>query len=124
MRKYIISWEEVSKTDIYESYGVKVESNQSNWQDIQIIDNNIALKSCSPRTNYGRDHVDNYVREVRCYRCNILGHISSTCRVDLKEKTSIGGSKGIVDNNHRLIYIIYIYIYIYIYASELGKYDI
>ena len=58
--------------------------------------------SCSPRTNYGRGHVDNYVREVRCYRCNILGHIRCTCRVDVKEKTSISGSKRIVDN-HRLI---------------------
>ena len=47
------------------------------------------------------NYVDNYVREVRCYRCNILGHISSTCRVDVKEITSINGSKGIVDN-HRL----------------------
>ena len=58
--------------------------------------------SYSPRKNYGRGHVDNYIREVRCYRCNILGHISSTCRVDVKEKISISGSNGIVDS-HQLI---------------------
>ena len=102
LRKCIDSWEEVSKTDTYESYGVKVGSSQRNWQDGQIIDRNVSLRSCSPRTNYGRGHVDNYIREVRCSRCNILGHISSTCRVDLKEKTSISGSNESVDS-HRLI---------------------
>ena len=86
----------------YESYGVNVGSIQRNWQDGQIIDRNVSLRSCSLRTNYGRGHVDNYIREVRCSRCNILGHISSTCRVDVKEKTSISGSKEIVDS-HQLI---------------------
>ena len=102
LRKCIVSWEEVSKTsNTYDSYGVNVESSKSNWKNGHIIDRNVALRSCSPRTTYGRGHIDNYVREVQCYRCNILGHISSTCRVDVKEKTSISGSKGIVDN-HRL----------------------
>ena len=90
------------KTDTYESYGVKVGSSQRNWQDGQIIDINVSLRSYSPRTNYGIGHVDTYIREVRCSRCNILGHISSTCRVDVKEKTSISGSKEIVDS-HQLI---------------------
>ena len=98
LRKCIDSWEEVSKTDTYESYGVKVGSSQRNYRDGQIIDINVSLRSCSPRTNYGRGHVDNYIREVRCSRCNILGHIRSTCRVDVKEKTSISGSKEIVDS--------------------------
>ena len=102
LRKFIDSWEEVSKTDTYERYSVKVGSSQRNWQDGQIIDRNVSLRSCSPRTNYGRGHVNNYIREVRCSRCNILGHISSTCRVDVKEKTSISGSKEIVDS-HQLI---------------------
>ena len=102
LRKFIDSWEEVSKTDTYESYGVKVGSSQRNWQDGQIIGRNVSLRSCSPRTNYGIGHVDNYIREVRSSRCNILGHISSTCRVDVKEKTSISGSKEIVDS-HQLI---------------------
>ena len=31
LRKCNDSWEEVSKTDTYESYGVKVESSQRNW---------------------------------------------------------------------------------------------
>ena len=99
LRKFIDSWEEVSKTDTYESYGVKGGSSQRNWQDGQIIDRNVSLRSCSPRKNYGRGHVDfNYIREVRCSRCNILGHISSTCRVDVIEKTSISRSKEIVDS--------------------------
>ena len=102
LRKCIDNWEEVSKTDTYESYGVKVGSSQRNWQDGQIIDRNVSLRSCSSRTNYGRGHVYNYIREVRCSRCNILGHISSTCRVDVKEKTSISGLKEIVDS-HQLI---------------------
>ena len=57
-------WEEVSKTDTYESYGFMVEISQQHWQDGQIIDRNVLLMSCSPRTNYGKGHVDNYVREV------------------------------------------------------------
>ena len=103
LRTFIDSLEEVSKTDTYESYSVNVGSNrQRNWQDGQIIDRNVSLKSCSPMKNYGRGHVDSCIREVRCSRCNILGHISSTCRVDVKEKTSISGSKEIVDS-HQLI---------------------
>ena len=97
LKKCINSWNDVSKTNTYESYGVKVRSSQRNWQDGQIIDRNVSLRACSPRTNYGRGHVDNHIREVRCSRYNILGHISSTCRVDVKEKTSISGSKEIVD---------------------------
>ena len=84
LRKCIVSWEEVSKTDKYERYNVKVERNQRNWQDGQIIDINVSLISYSPRTNYDRGHVYNYIREVRCSRCNILGHIRCTCRVDVK----------------------------------------
>ena len=102
MRKCIVSWEKVSNTDTYESYGVNVENSQRNCQYGQILYRNVSLRSFIQRTNYGRGHVDNYAREVRCSRCNILGHISSTCRVDVKEKTSISGSKGIGDS-HQLI---------------------
>ena len=86
VRKFIISWEEVSKTDTYESYGIRVDSIQRNWQGGQGRGRNVSLKAGNPRTNYGRSRVDNYVREVRCYRCHRLGHISSNCRVDLNEK--------------------------------------
>ena len=102
LRKYIDNLEKVSNTDTYASFGVKVGSSQRNWQDSQIIYRNVSLWSCCPRTKYGRGHADNYIREVRCSRCNILGHISSTCRVYIKEKTSISGSKEIVDS-HQLI---------------------
>ena len=54
LRKFIVSWEEVSKTNTYESYGVKVGSSQQNWQDGNIIDRNVSLMSCSTRKNYGR----------------------------------------------------------------------
>ena len=86
LRTCIDSWEEVSITDTYQSYGVKVGSSQRNWQDGQGIYGNVSLRAGSPKTNYDRGRVDNYFREVRYYRCYRLGHIRSNCRVDLNEK--------------------------------------
>ena len=86
VRNFIISWEEVSKTDIYESYGIRVDSSQRNWQGGQGIDSNVSLRAGSPRKNYRRSRVYNYFRKVMCYRFHRLGHISSNCRVNLNEK--------------------------------------
>ena len=68
VRKFIISLEEVSKMDTYESYGIRVDSSQRNWQGGQGIRSNVSLRVGNPRTDYSRSRVDNYVREVRCYR--------------------------------------------------------
>ena len=47
--KYNINWEEVSKRDTYECYGVNVESIQRNWQYGQVIHRNVLKRLCIPR---------------------------------------------------------------------------